>query len=76
VAQIAQNAGIAALRPETGRSAAKTPVLTALSRMIATWSARRRSRIALSQLSPDRLRDIGLEQMIAAEEARRPFWHP
>jgi len=76
MAQIAQNAGPAALGPEAARITAKRPVLAEVRRVIATWSTRRRSRLALSQLGPAQLRDIGLERMIAADEAARPFWQP
>jgi uncharacterized protein YjiS (DUF1127 family) len=76
MAQIAHNPGMAALGQDGGHSAAKTPVLTVARRVIATWSSRRRSRIALSHLTSAQLRDIGLEGMIAAEEAARPFWQP
>jgi uncharacterized protein YjiS (DUF1127 family) len=61
---------------ETGPMAAKASVLIMLRRTLATWSERRRSRIALSRLSPALLRDIGLDRAIAAGEARLPFWHP
>ena len=70
--QLAQNAGHAALGPETS----KRPVPAMVFRALASWSARRRSRIALSQLSPAQLRDIGLDRLVAEEEARRPFWQP
>lgn len=76
MAQIARNAGPASLSPEAARFVAKRPVLTELRRVIATWSTRRRSRLALSQLSPSQLRDIGLERTVAADEAARPFWQP
>lgn len=74
--KVAHSPAIATFRPETGRTVMKASVLTVLRRAIATWSARRRSRIALSQLSPALLRDIGLDRAIAQGEARRPFWHP
>ncbi len=70
--QIAQNAGSAAIGPKI----AKRPVLTVALRAASVWSARRRSRIALSHLSSAQLRDIGLDRMIADTEAQRPFWHP
>lgn len=66
----------ASFRPEAARFAAKRLVLTELRRVISTWSARRQSRIALSQLSPAHLRDIGVDRAMAEGEARRPFWHP
>lgn len=74
--KVALSPAIARFRPQTGRTAAKASVLTVLRRLIATWSARRRSRIALSRLSPALLRDIGLDRAIAEGEVRRPFWHP
>ncbi len=74
--EIAHSAAPAAFRQETAQTAAKTPVLTVARRLIMIWSARRRSRIALSRLSPALLRDIGLDRAIAEGEAQRPFWHP
>lgn len=70
--QIAHNAGHAALGAET----AKRPVLTVALRAVAVWSARRRSRIALSRLTPAQLCDIGLDPVSAGVEVERPFWKP
>jgi uncharacterized protein YjiS (DUF1127 family) len=72
--EIVHNAG--AFGPQTGHSSAKASVLAMARRRVATWSARRGSRLALSQLSPALLRDIGLDRLAAEEEAQRPFWHP
>lgn len=74
--KVACSPAIAPFRPEIGATASKASVLTVLRQVIATWSARRRSRIALSQLSPALLHDIGLDRAIAEGEVRRPFWHP
>ncbi|MBV2361108.1 DUF1127 domain-containing protein [Thalassococcus sp. CAU 1522] len=42
--------------------------------VLAVWSQRRRTRIALADLDAHMLRDIGIEPEIARAEARRPFW--
>lgn len=74
--QIAHNAGQTALGPKTGFTAAKTSFVSVARRVVATWVARRHGRIALSQLTTAQLRDIGLDEAAAANEARRPFWQP
>lgn len=74
--EIAHSPALVPFRSETGQMAATVSILTVARRVIATWSARRQSRIALSRLSPALLRDIGLDRAIADGEARRPFWHP
>ena len=76
MAQIAHRTGQTALGPKSGFATAKPSVLTVARRVVATWVARRHGRIALSQLTPAQLHDIGLDEVTAAEEARRPFWHP
>lgn len=38
------------------------------------WSERARSRRQLRRLSPESLRDIGIDQTQADVEARKPFW--
>ncbi len=38
------------------------------------WDCRRRSRRALSKLSPEQLRDIGVTMEEAGHESRKPFW--
>lgn len=38
------------------------------------WSERRRSRRALALLTPELLRDIGLDREAALKEAKKPFW--
>jgi len=70
--QIVQNAGSAAL----GQQGSKTPFLTVALRAISVWSVRRRTRIALTELTEAQLRDIGLDREAALEEALRPFWLP
>jgi uncharacterized protein YjiS (DUF1127 family) len=44
--------------------------------LVTKWSARKRSRRALSELSPDQLRDIGVTAKDAHVEASLPFWKP
>jgi uncharacterized protein YjiS (DUF1127 family) len=48
--------------------------MTAIFRAIAAWQALRRSRRSLGRLDAHMLRDIGLSQHQAADEAERPFW--
>lgn len=43
-------------------------------RVIATWRERHRSRVDLSNLPPDLLRDIGITPDQAAAEWQKPFW--
>ena len=74
--QIAHNAGQAALGPKTGFTAAQASFVTVARRVIASWVARRHGRIALSQLTQAQLHDIGIDEVAAADEARRPFWQP
>ena len=42
--------------------------------VLSKWATRRRSRLALQQLTPDQLRDVGLTPAEASIEARRVFW--
>lgn len=42
--------------------------------VLSKWVQRRRSRVALHQLPPHLLRDVGLTQAEAEIEARRVFW--
>lgn len=70
--QIVQNTGSAAL----GKRGAQTALLTVALQVVSVWTQRRRTRIALSELTPAQLSDIGLEREAALEEAQRPFWQP
>jgi uncharacterized protein YjiS (DUF1127 family) len=55
-----------------------TPVVAQLAVKFAvcvtTWATRRRTRLALSQLEPWQLSDVGLTPDEAFTEARRVFW--
>ncbi|WP_415402730.1 DUF1127 domain-containing protein [Tateyamaria sp. SN3-11] len=42
--------------------------------VLSKWATRRRSRLALKQLSAHQLRDVGLTPADADFEARRVFW--
>lgn len=42
--------------------------------VLSKWATRRRTRLALQQLTPDQLRDVGLTPADASLEARRVFW--
>jgi len=39
-----------------------------------TWKQRRNDRASLATMEPRILRDMGLNQMQAMREARKPFW--
>lgn len=41
---------------------------------VACWTQTAKQRRALARMSPDQLRDIGLDHGAAAFEAERPFW--
>ena len=41
---------------------------------VSIWATRRRTRMALKQLSDDQLRDVGLTPGEALTESRRVFW--
>jgi uncharacterized protein YjiS (DUF1127 family) len=38
------------------------------------WRALRRERLALAQLEPAALKDLGISPAQAEQEAKRPFW--
>jgi len=42
--------------------------------MLSQWATRRRTRLALGQLSNHQLRDVGLTPAEAFTESRRVFW--
>lgn len=42
--------------------------------LLTTWDERRRTRLALQQMDPSLLRDVGLTDTLAAHEAKKPFW--
>lgn len=43
---------------------------------LTTWATRRRTRLALAQLQPWQLADVGLTPEQAEREASRMFWQP
>ncbi|WP_068111505.1 DUF1127 domain-containing protein [Tropicimonas marinistellae] len=43
---------------------------------VAKWDRRRRSRIALSKLTPSQLRDVGISPYDAQLELQKPCWRP
>ena len=45
-----------------------------LRELLRLWIERQRGRRALSELPPQLLRDIGLDEETAAREAAKPFW--
>jgi uncharacterized protein YjiS (DUF1127 family) len=48
--------------------------LLRLTLIVVTWEMRRRTRRDLGNLTAHMLRDVGLDPMIAATEAAKPFW--
>lgn len=59
----------------TGSAAALRGVsFGALFARVATWTQTAKQRRALARMSPEMLRDIGLDPISAAHEAERPFW--
>lgn len=51
-----------------------TIVVTAFSTWVAFLIERRRSRIALLEMTDDQLKDIGISRCDAHREGARPFW--
>jgi uncharacterized protein YjiS (DUF1127 family) len=49
-------------------------VLLRVTLLAVTWEMRRRTRKDLRNLSDHMLVDIGLDPMLAASEAAKPFW--
>lgn len=43
--------------------------------LVTAWATRRRTRLALKQLEPWQLSDVGLTPAEAHLESRRVFWH-
>lgn len=60
------------LRP--ARQQGATVIRAALVGVLKDWVARRRSRLALMNLSEHHLRDIGLDRLARDGEAAKPFW--
>jgi uncharacterized protein YjiS (DUF1127 family) len=48
----------------------------AAARLLGTYKMRERSRRELAQLDPHLLKDVGIDPLDAAAEARKPFWKP
>ncbi|MBK0399181.1 DUF1127 domain-containing protein [Limibaculum sp. M0105] len=48
--------------------------LSRLARALRLWSARAHQRQHLAELSPERLKDIGVSADAANAEAAKPFW--
>lgn len=45
-----------------------------IERVLIEWPDRHRQRARLREMTPHQLRDIGLSQRAAWQEARKPFW--
>jgi uncharacterized protein YjiS (DUF1127 family) len=63
----------AALRRPFGLRLSR-PDLAGLAALVALWRRRARTRVQLSRLPPEILRDIGIGEREAEVEARKPFW--
>ncbi|WP_448189599.1 DUF1127 domain-containing protein [Azospirillum sp. sgz301742] len=61
-------------QPQTIRTAAAPPWITAAVAMLSAWAQRRRQRRALAALGPGLLRDVGLTRADAMRESGKPFW--
>ncbi|MEQ9247099.1 MAG: DUF1127 domain-containing protein [Nitratireductor sp.] len=48
--------------------------LRSVLRRVETWLGKRRSRLALLQLTDEQLRDVGISRDEARREGLRPFW--
>lgn len=64
------NTSLPILRNEMTLAAAAV----ALVRTIALWRLRLHSRHELSQLTPEQMRDVGLDPARVRREAAKPFW--
>ncbi len=64
------------VRVTTGRSFTSQlgSLLVALARRIAGYAERRRSRLALLEMTDEQLKDIGVSRADAWNEARRSVW--
>lgn len=56
--------------PEFLRARASNPALAVLVK----WDARHRMRCALRRLSPEAVRDMGLDAQYVRDEVMKPFW--
>lgn len=57
--------------PQLRELAAKTRMLL---QILEVWLERRRTRDQLSDLSPEQLRDVGLNPVTVRREIEKPFW--
>ncbi|TQS73003.1 DUF1127 domain-containing protein [Rhodobacteraceae bacterium] len=55
--------------------APRRSALRAALRLLTAWMSVRRTRMALRDLPPSLLDDIGVTREAADAEASRPFWH-
>lgn len=61
-------------RSEISRSSSRGSTILRVVAMIEMVVERRRSRLALLEMSDSQLKDIGLSRSEAFREANRPFW--
>lgn len=59
--------------PPLGRRASGFALRSVLER-VENWLGKRRSRLALLQLTDEQLRDVGISRDEARREGLRPFW--
>ncbi|MEC9244458.1 DUF1127 domain-containing protein [Nitratireductor rhodophyticola] len=67
------NDGCKPSAPPLGRKASGFTLRSVL-RRVETWLGKRRSRLALLQLTDEQLRDVGISRDEARREGLRPFW--
>jgi len=58
----------------TQRLPAASVIAVEVAVILAKWAQRRRTRLALHQLTPTQLKDIGVTPSEARIEANKPFW--
>ncbi len=61
---------------EADRIPALATVAVAFAVVVTTWDTRRRTRKHLKDMPRHLLKDVGLDQITANQEAAKPFWQP
>jgi len=64
-----------AVRVQISARPGKRSIFEALLYWIVLCGQKRRGRLALSEMSPEQLSDIGITAQEAKQEAARPFWN-
>ena len=60
--------------PASRTESGPVPVILALVSLPVVWLRRVRCRHELSMLSPEQMRDTGLNPQMVERESRKPFW--